>query len=169
MAKDKGGKTNAAAPKKKGGGGLIFFMIVLGSLVPFGVPTLIVCAGLLPTLVALFTDTDPSRSSLATIGYMNIAGVLPFLIDLWQQGQTLNAALAIVRDPFSWTVMFGAAGIGYLILYAIPPFVAMFVLSKQEARLRVLREGMQQLEAIWGADVGNVLPLDAVRGHRGAE
>ncbi len=164
--KDKSAKPST---KKKGGGKLIFFMIILGCLVPFGVPTLIVCVGLLPTLVALFTDTDQNRSGLATIGYLNLAGVLPFLIELWQNGQTMEAALRIVRDPFSWVVMFGAAGVGHLMLYTIPPIVTSMVLMKQESRLRTLREGVQQLEAIWGPDVANVLPLESVRQHKGVD
>jgi hypothetical protein len=59
-------KPSKAAAKKKGGGKLIFLMIVAGCIVPFGVPTLLVCLGLVPTLVALVTDTDEGHSGLAT-------------------------------------------------------------------------------------------------------
>lgn len=156
--------------KSKGGGGkLILFMIVLGCLVPFGVPTLLVCLGLLPTLVAVFTDTDQNKSALATVGYLNLAGVLPFIIELWQKGQTMEAALTIIRDPFSWVVMFGSAGIGQLMLFTIPVIVATMVLTRQEARLRTLKEGLQQLELIWGPDVTNALPLEIVRQHKGVD
>lgn len=173
MAETKGekGKTDKKAPAKKKGGGIlvVLFMILLGCLVPFGVPTLLVCLGLLPTFVALFTDTDQNRYGLASVGYMNLAGVLPFLIDLWQNGQTMDAAMAILRDPFSWVVMLGSAGVGHLILYAVPPAVASFILMRQEGRLRVLREGRQQLEAIWGPDVANALPLEMVRHNKGVD
>lgn len=152
--------------KRGGSGKLVFFMIVLGCMVPFGIPTLLVCLGLLPTLVALFTDSDSHRSGLATIGYMNLAGVLPFLVELWQKDQTMEAALGIVKDPASWVIMLGAAGVGQLMLYAIPPFVASMVLIRQESRLKTLREGVQQLEAIWGPDVANTLPLETVRAHK---
>lgn len=155
--------------KGKGGGKIIFFMVVAGCLVPFGVPTLLVCTGLIPTLVALFTDTDQNRSSLATIGYLNFAGVLPFLIELWQKGQTMEAAMAILGDPFTWVVMLGSAGIGHLILYTVPIIVSSMILMRQESRLRTLREGVTQLETVWGADVTNALPLEIVRQHQGVE
>lgn len=155
--------------KQKGGGKLIFFMILLGCLVPFGVPTLLICLGLLPTLVALFTDTDQSRSGLATIGYLNLAGVLPFLIELWQKGQTMEAAMAILRDPLTWVIMLGSAGIGQLILFTVPTLVSSMVLMRQEMRLRTLREGVKQLETVWGPDVTNALPLESVRQHKGVE
>jgi len=160
-------KAAGKAPKAKGSGMMIFFMIIIGCLVPFGMPTLLVCMGLLPTLVALVTDTDEHRSSLATIGYLNVAGVLPFLIELWQKGQTMEAAVGILRDPLSWVIMLGSAGIGHLMLYTIPVIVGSMVLMRQEARLRTLREGIKQLESIWGPDVTNALSLDIVRQHKG--
>jgi hypothetical protein len=160
---------DAAPAKKSGGGKIIFMMIVFGCFVPFGVPTLLVCMGFLPTLVVLFTETDPRHSALATIGYMNLAGVLPFIIELWEKDQTMGAALSIIRDPSSWVVMLGAAGVGQLILYVIPAMVASMIVAKQESRRRILREGIEQLESIWGKDVANTLPLESVRASLGEE
>jgi len=155
--------------KKSGGFKTILLMVIMGCLVPFGMPTLIVSLGLLPTLVVLFTDTDANKSGLATVGYLNLAGVLPFLIELWQRGQTMEAALVIVRDPYSWVVMLGSAGIGQLILYVVPPMITSIVLINLDSRMRTLREGIQQLEAIWGPDVGTSSSLDTVRKHKGAQ
>ncbi len=165
MADDKG-KKDKDAPKKSGGGKIIFFMIIFGCLVPFGVPTLIVCTGFLPTFITMFTDTDPRHSALTTIGYMNLAGVLPFLIELWQKGQTMEAALGIVYRPETWVVMLGAAGVGQLILYVVPHMVATMVVTKQEARRRILRQAKVELESIWGEDVGNTIPIAVVRGKQ---
>ncbi|MFA6279265.1 MAG: hypothetical protein WC612_00540 [Bdellovibrionales bacterium] len=160
-------KKEKGSKPKKGGFKLILVMVIAGCLAPFGIPTLLICLGLTPTFVALVTDTDENRSGLATIGYMNFAGVLPFLIDLWQNGQTMDAAMAIIRQPASWAIMLGAAGIGHLILYAVPPVIASVFLINQESRLRTLREGMQQLEAIWGPDVASDTSLDVVKSNRG--
>lgn len=170
MADKKKEPAKQGAPKKKGGSAkLFFFMVLFGCLVPFGLPTLLVSLGMLPTLVALFTDTEANRSRLATVGYLNLAGVLPFLIELWEKGQTMEIALHIVRDPFSWVVMLGAAGVGHLILFAVPQMIGSFILNRQEGRLRTLKDGQQQLEAIWGPDVANALPLDTVMEHKGVD
>ncbi|MDD3181865.1 MAG: hypothetical protein PHD48_03560 [Alphaproteobacteria bacterium] len=155
------------AKQKSGGGKTILLMAIFGCLIPFGVPTLLICLGLIPTVVALFTDADSHRSKLATIGYMNLAGVLPFLLELWQKGQSMEVATAIIRNPMSWAIMLGAAGIGHLILYAIPPMIASIIVINQEARLKVLRQGLQELEKIWGSDVGTMAPLDIVRHNKG--
>lgn len=162
------GAAKQTAQKKSGGGGkTVLFMVILGCVVPFGVPTLLVCLGLIPTIVALFTDSDTHRSKLATIGYMNLAGVLPFLIELWQNGQTMEAAMAIIRNPSSWAVMLGAAGVGHLILYAIPPMIASVIIINQENRLDTLKQGLEELVKIWGPDVGTMVPLETVRHNKG--
>jgi len=160
-------KKEVKEKKKSGSGKLIFFMVIIGCLVPFGVPTLIVCTGLIPTLIALLTDTDKNKSSLATIGYLNFAGVLPFLLDLWMNGQTMAIALRIVKDPTSWVVMLGAAGIGHLILYSVPPAIASMVITKKANRLVKLKEAINQLENIWGPDVATNTPLDVIRRKQG--
>jgi len=161
------GQKNDAKTKKKGGVKLILLMALAGCLVPFGLPTLLVCAGLIPTLIVLLTETEDTHAGLATVGYMNVAGVLPFLIDLWQRGQTMDAAMAIVREPRSWVVMLGAAGVGQLVLYAVPPIIASIVLIKQADRLRTLREAIKELEAIWGPEVATAAPVDEIRQKRG--
>lgn len=157
MAEDKN------KPKKSGGFKLIFFMVLVGCMVPFGVPTLLVCSGLFPTLIALVIDRDENRAGFATIAYMNFAGVLPFILDLWMNGQTMDVALRIVRDPFTWVVMLGSAGVGQLILFAIPPAIAGMVINKKANRLVKLREGIKQLETIWGPDVATATPIEALR------
>ncbi|HBM90892.1 MAG TPA: hypothetical protein DD400_03320 [Rhodospirillaceae bacterium] len=164
MSEDKAKKEKAV--KKSNGGKIVLFMILFGGLVPFGIPTFLVCLGLVPTLIVLFTETDSRHPALATVGYMNLAGVLPFIIELWERGQTMEAALSIIRNPQSWVVMLGAAGIGQLILYVVPSMVASMIIVKQEARYRVLRDGVKQLEAIWGKDVANTMPLDIVRANQ---
>jgi ABC-type Fe3+ transport system permease subunit len=168
MTKSAGQKAEKGA-KRKGGFKLIFVMTLIGCFIPFGIPTLLVGLGLTPTLVALATDTDEKRSGLATIGYLNFAGVLPFWIDLWTNGQSMDVAMRIIRDPYSWVIMLGAAGIGHLILYTVPPTISIFVRSRQEARLDVLREGIKQLEAIWGPDVMTMVPIEVVRKNKGVQ
>ena len=138
-------------------------MVLAGAMVPFGMPTLLICIGLLPTVVALVTDKDPQHHSAMTIGFMNVAGVVPFLIDLWTQGQTMEAAFAILRDLNSWLIMFGSAAIGHLLLYAIPPAMATMTLSRLETRLKILQDALVQLQEIWGPDVASKKTPDQLR------
>jgi hypothetical protein len=164
MAKAESAKKASGKTKGKGGARIILAMIVFGSLVPFGAPTLLVCLGLLPALVALCTDTDPRKSAFTTVGFMNLAGVVPFIIELWEKGQTMEAAFTILRQPLTWLVMFGAAALGQLLLYTVPPFMVHSAVTTMESRLRRLREGLEHLEAVWGTEVATSKPLNVIRG-----
>jgi hypothetical protein len=138
-------------------------MMVLGALAPVCAPTLLVCLGLLPSLVALFTDTDSRRSAFMTIGFLNVAGVVPFVIELWQKGQTMEVALHIVQQPITWLVMLGAAGIGQLLLFSVPSAMTMMAVTRMESRLKTLREGLHELKVVWGEEVATTTPLEIVR------
>jgi len=163
MSEAKKGKETKPATKKGGGFKFILLMIIVGALVPFGAPTLLVCMGMIPTLVALVTDTDPRKSGAATVGFLNAAGVVPFIIELWQKDQTMPAAISIVREPSTWVVMLGGAALGHLILYAVPAAIALLTVTKMEMRLKTLREGIEQLHAIWGAEVSSARSLEDLR------
>jgi hypothetical protein len=158
------GKKKDAPTKKRGGKfSFFFFMILFGASVPFLLPTLtLFLLGMLPTLVALVADKDRHKSSAAAVGAMNAAGITPFVIDLWSKGQTMENVFQILREPSSWLVMLGAAGVGQLIFFAVPQAVALLWLARSEARLKVLRKNLESLKDSWGADIGAAKPLDKI-------
>jgi hypothetical protein len=171
MADAKAAKKEDAAPaatagkKKKGGGtiGLILLMTVFGAAVPFIMPTLIlVIVGMLPTLVALMTDNDRQKSSTIAVGAMNIAGITPFAIDLWMKGQTMVNLFQTLRDPTTWLVMLGAAGIGQLIVFAVPQAVALLAFARDESRLKLLKRNLDSLKDSWGPEVGTTKPIEQI-------
>jgi hypothetical protein len=129
---------------------------------PFMIPTMFLLVGMIPTIVTLFTDTDRRGSSVAAVGTMNAAGLTPFIIDLWQKGQTPEHALMILRAPETWLVMFGAAAVGKLILFAIPQAIASASLARAETRMKILKDNLELLKATWGPDVATTKPLDKV-------
>ncbi len=155
----------AAAPPKKKGGKIGFFLIVIlfAMAAPFIMPTLtLVLVGIMPTFIWLIIDTDPQKSSTASIGAMNCAGLTPFIIDLWVKGQTMENAVHILREPNNWLVILGSAGIGQLIVFAVPPMMASLTLNQAEARLKILRHNLEQLKSSWGPDVATTKPLDKI-------
>jgi hypothetical protein len=155
----------APAPVKKRGGKLTMLtLVVLFCLAaPFIIPTItLFLLGMIPTFVVLFTDNDPNRSGTAAVGSMNFAGVVPFAIDLWVKGQTMDYVFHMLRDPTTWFVMFAAAAVGHLILAAIPPALTTLTLARYEVRLKALKESLEALKAAWGPDVGTTKPLDKI-------
>jgi hypothetical protein len=157
-----------AAGKGKGRGGtlgLIFAMILFGAAVPFILPTLILFViGMIPTLVALMTDNDRQKSSTIAVGAMNIAGIIPFAVDLWIKGQTMGAMFELLRDSTTWLVMLGSAGVGQLIVFAVPQAVALLAFARDESRLKILKRNLESLKESWGPEVGTTKPVEQIEG-----
>lgn len=154
----------AEGGKKKGGGfKIILLMVVCGAASPFFMPTiLLLLVGMTPTMVALFTDTERDRSTATSIGFMNFAGVTPFILDLMIKGQSMDNLMHILREPNNWLVMLGAAFVGWLILSSVPQAMTTFTLARGEAKLKILKQNLEQLKTTWGPDVATTKPLDKV-------
>jgi hypothetical protein len=158
--------TNAAAPdkkpkKKSGKLALLGSLVVIGLATTVMMPTMVLLlVGLVPTYVAFATDSDPQKSGAVSVGAMNFAGVVPFVIDLWNKGQTMGNVFHILGDSNSWLIILGAAGIGQLIVYAIPQALATLTLTSAEARVKHLRKSLDILKESWGTDVSTNKPLD---------
>ena len=157
-------KPDAAAKPKRGGKlGLFTTLTVFVFASPFIMPTLLLLfLGMLPTMVAMITDSDRQKSSAIAIGSLNFAGITPFIIDLWMKGQTMANVFRILTEPSSWLVMLGAAGVGQLVVFAIPPVLASFTTVRYEARLKVLKENMESLKSTWGPEVATTKPVNKI-------
>ncbi len=115
--------------------------------------SVLVLAGLAPTFVAYLIDRDPEKSAAITVGAMNLCGVAPFVVRLWQRGHEMAVTLRMLADPGSWLIMFGAAAIGWLMYFFIPQIVAAFITLRNQSRIRELEERRSLLVADWGTEV----------------
>lgn len=154
--------TAAASPAKKSGKlGMITGFIVFGLMSPYIMPTVVLfVVGMMPTLVALITDQDRQRSTALSIGFLNFAGVVPFMLDLFIKGQSWPNLTHILSDSTTWLVMLGTAAIGQLIIVTIPPVLTSLTTIRLESRLKLLQQNLDRLKTTWGPDVGTTTSLD---------
>jgi hypothetical protein len=154
----------AGAPGKKGGGKawIIILMTVFGASAWFILPSLMLLVGMLPTVVEMFFGNDRNGSKTTAIAVLNAAGIVPFVIELWEKGQTMPNALAILNESTTWLVMLGAAGVGWLIVFAIPPAIASLTLANAEDRIALLKQNLEVLKNTWGPEVATTKPLEKV-------
>lgn len=146
-----------ARSRKKGGKSNIItflFLVIPAALVVLPT-TMIFGVGLIPAIVALATDRDPEKSAAITVGSLNFCGCMPFAIDLWKTGHTVGAAMAKLADPFTWLIMYGAAGAGWMLYFTVPPLVASAEIGRAEKRIDVLKKKRVSLIQEWGPDVSN--------------
>jgi hypothetical protein len=133
--------------------GLMLLMVVIVLGMTFMPTTLLVVVGLVPTFVAFVVDQSEKRSITLTVGFLNAAGIVPSAIDLWQHGQTLDHSIALIENPLTCFMAYGAAAGGWLVKYSVPP-VAQFLLAQSvKADIADLEKYQSELRRVWGDEV----------------
>lgn len=142
--------------KKAGKPGISPWLIVtiMTPVAIFAMPTtLLLVAGMVPTVIAWIVDRDPEKYAPMTVGALNFCGILPFLLDLWKHQHTVLAATRTLADPLTWMIMLGAAGVGWVIYYSVPPMVVSFELARSQRRIEAQNTRKKDLVEEWGVEV----------------
>ncbi|RCK51271.1 hypothetical protein TH25_09940 [Thalassospira profundimaris] len=164
MAKNKDKAAKGAKSKKSGG--LSFFAILVMGVLLFMValPTFItLVVGLLPSVLAFFFDRHQGRYLARCVFGLNFSGVAPYVMELWHEGgQSVSIATQQLLDPMTMVIMYGAAGLGWLMYLAMPPIVANVLNLTAQRRTVELREQQRELVKIWGEN----LISEIEKGHR---
>ena len=115
-------------------------------------PTFItLTVGLLPSLVAFIFDRSPGRMMARCVFGLNFSGVAPYILELWQDGaQTVGGATQQIFQPLALSIMYGAAGLGWLLYLAMPPIVANVLNLSAQRRVAELRKNQRGLIKTWG-------------------
>ena len=114
---------------------------------------ILVVAGALPTAVAILVDRHPRHYLARTVGAMNFAGVIPGALKMWEVGISFASLQQVIASPYQWLVMYGAAGLGWLLFFFIPPVVAMVLDIQFDDTKRRLEVRAKALIEEWGEEV----------------
>jgi predicted permease len=130
---------------------MIAIVVILGAM--FVPTTMVIAVGLLPSAAAFIVDQDAKRSITMTVTLMNSVGVLPFVLDLWKKGQTIDHSLAIIEEPVTWLIMYGAAGVGWVICFTVPHIVQLILGQRARLQIADLERQQEDLRHEWGEEV----------------
>jgi hypothetical protein len=131
----------------------VVFAIFIAGMV-FALPTMLVLTlGLLPTLVALVVDLNPRKYAARAVGFLNIAGSLPFLFKLWFGAHSLVGAMKILTDVFAWLVIYSAAAMGWLIYMGMPQVAGFLMELNASRQIRRIDARRSALVREWGEDI----------------
>ncbi len=137
---------------------LIWGALIGGAFMLVSLPTvMLVFFGLLPSIVAWIIDRTEKKYATACVIGLNFSGLFPFLMEIWFEDHSLDAAMRIMTDVFDLLVIYGAAGFGVMLYMALPPFVTTFLSVMSEHRVTVLKENQANIIEEWGEDVASVL------------
>ena len=122
--------------------------------------TILLMLGMIPTVVAAVIDRTGKGTKALTVGAMNLAGCTPFLIKLWTEDHTTEQAVILITDPRAVSIMFAAAGVGYLIDWAMSGIVGTILIQRSSGRLKDIKTRQDDLVERWGEEVTGDIPLD---------
>ena len=155
------GAGSAPPPPGQGLRFLIWGVLIGGAFMLISLPTvMLVFFGLLPSIVAWIIDRTEQKYATACVFGLNFSGLFPFLMEIWFEDHSLDAAMRILTDVFDLMIIYGAAGFGWMLYVALPPFVTTFLSVMSEHRVTVLKENQANIIEEWGEDVASVLDAD---------
>lgn len=151
------GKPGAAKTRRRkssGSAAITLTVMVIAVLALTALPLcLLMLAGLLPTGVAVVVDRHRRRYLARTVGAMNLAGVIPGALRMWEAGISFASLQQVIDNPYTWLVMYGAAAIGWVLYFCVPPIVAMVIEVKVDETRRRLEARTKVLIEEWGEEV----------------
>jgi len=128
---------------------LILMLVSMASLV-------LVVFGMLPTFVAALVDRSAQRFAFISVLAMNLAGVFPYLLDLWMGANNMSVAIDSLTDVFSLFTMYGSAALGWVLFIVTPPVVTTGMTFIAQRRVAILRASQKKLLAEWGNSVAQL-------------
>ncbi len=109
--------------------------------------------GMIPSFVAWMIDQREEKNASVTVALLNFCGVVPSMLNLWNKGGELSQAFEMLQDPFNLFSMYGAAGMGWLLIMSMPPVMMFLIGIKREEAVRQLSERMHKLQEEWGDSI----------------
>ncbi len=133
----------------------IILWAIMAAAIMFVLPQvfILLLLGLSPTIVAFMIDRSPHKYSAFCVGGMNIAGVFPSFLTLWNGNNSIRGAMEILTNPFDLTIMFAGAAFGWLLYVAIPPVIKSLLTVIAQHQIAVLREEQKELIKNWGEGI----------------
>lgn len=134
---------------------LLFWGLTILSLVIIVAPAtvLFLSFSMLPALVAGIIDRTEEKSATFCVGGLNFCGMFPYLLDLWFGDHTVGQAVALLTDVFVLAVIYGGAGMGWMLYLSLPPVIASFIQVMSERRLEQLRKIQKTIIQDWGDEI----------------
>lgn len=142
---------------KKGGrkatlGIYIVVFLVAVTLIPAIVGFAIV--GLGPTIVAGLANQHRYRfQHVFTIFSFNMVGMFVFLPEIALRPRNFGPVTDVLSSTYSYLIMYGAAGLGVVVLLAAPQVAAVGLQVTSVERLRRVKAAQENLITEWGKEV----------------
>ena len=117
-------------------------------------PSFIVLAcGMPPALAAALIDDRPGGHASSCIFAASLTGVAPVLASLWAGGNTVVAAMQLMSDVYVWLGMYGAAAVGWMLIWLWPIIAEIVLAVVANQRIQSVRAFQERLVKEWSETV----------------
>jgi NADH:ubiquinone oxidoreductase subunit 5 (subunit L)/multisubunit Na+/H+ antiporter MnhA subunit len=106
-----------------------------------------------PTIVVGIIDNRRERYKTICIGSLNIIGILPSALKMFDQDHSFERAFALLADSSTWLVILSATAAGIGIAIVGPAIISMFYVARLEKKSRQLKDYQKKLRDEWGDEV----------------
>lgn len=124
--------------------------------------SIVVTAGMLPTIVARVVDTSPGKRLTITVGAMNLVGCLYFINLISSMAGGISDAPVVLSNSFGWLCALVGAGMGWIIFGAMPVIVGQLARTQTAIRTRRVTGDQDRLVKEWGESVRGVYGVKAM-------
>lgn len=150
----KSSKKKKKPPKKGSTLRTIILVIISLVLIVFTKTTYIfIVLMLLPAIVAYFVDKTDHRSNFHTIFACNLAGLLPYAMDIIARGSPAVAMMDALGDVYVWFVIYASAGFGYLLVWGCPKVASGLVHGFNTGQIHRIEQTQKKLIDEWGPEI----------------
>ncbi len=113
--------------------------------------------GFLPTVAAWIVDRDPDKYAAITVGSLTFAVMVPIGVDAFTASHGVIRSDEMLRrlmfDVYTWLLVYGGAGVGWMLHYALPSVAQIYVDWDAKRRHQVAARRQRQLIDEWGTDI----------------
>jgi len=95
---------------------------------------ILIYGGMLPTLVAFLADEQPGRYLFRAVGFMNLAGIIPYIEPTLRAGNHAMLSGAMAQTT-TWVVIYVIAGSGFFFYFVMPWFAGLILEWMIRARM----------------------------------
>lgn len=147
--KEKKGKKE----KKKGGfvGKLKALFLIAGAIFLLRQSVIMLMVGLLPAFVAYIVDTTNGKSWFKTVFCFNLAGLLPYLAEVYfEKGNSASAMQSQMGDFTMWLVVYLSAGLAWVFIWLCPKVALLCLRGYHEYKAEEHTKKFERLKKEWG-------------------
>lgn len=124
--------------------------------------SVVIGAGMLPTVVARVVDSSLGKRLSITVGCFNFIGCLYFLDSIWAAGQGMGDIRPTLSDSLGWLSALTGAGVGWTVFGGMPIIFAKIAEAQTALRLHSIGKDQDRLVEDWGEPVRGVYGLKTV-------